>query len=748
MPHRFQFSKLYSAISYSAFSMVLERIYLPRVSLNFARSGSSGDEKSRNSSPMPRRVSSTDHTRRPRVHDKFALSWHNVTLTHNGVQLLNNVSGRMRSGTVSAIVSSDQAATVALLETLSDRGYSSKYKHLLKLDVRLNDRVVDTHQYSYRKRVTYLPTGDAILPVKSTVREALMFHAKMSRMSARTSARVVDKILSNLKLKEQQNRSVAELTLPEKARARVGIALVSRPAALLLDTPLFGLDVYEAYQTLAVLKQVAVDLNIAVLISIDQPSSEVLFDLDDVIFISKGSVMFSGPPEGIVQYFYQLGYSCPPSYLPSDFLLFLFEVVPAEEHHRLVSSWQWNVGNSSSMFINLPSLNEEDFPPIERTRSRPLPDDVMSEISSRIQSVSDAEDDDKEEDEMGIGKNEPLTSVQYPERVPEGEESEAPSSPRSPIGSPISKGFFGEKGERSHRPRVVRQFSELYKRELRFVARSFSSILIRLALFSVLCVLVSLMLFNIGNDAYEAIMGTANPPLSQSETDSRIDNYYGAIAVMVMLSIFGQVEGISVTIPAIRSLFSAEHSFADFYGAGSFFVALLLIELPITFVHSAIQVTAAYWIVGFHGSFGAWLGIIFCTSVATSSVGWVISTTSKSPLVALQLIPIVFLPQLLFSGLLADVQLIPSWLNWLEYLCYLKYCLNLAFLAECKDFLDLNPVPSEIARLAEQNSISSDKTQLYVGIVLVTILGCRLISAFALWRFRTVRFVSDSPFTK
>jgi hypothetical protein len=168
-------------------------------------------------------------------------------------------------------------------------------------------------------------------------------------------------------------------------------------------------------------------------------------------------------------------------------------------------------------------------------------------------------------------------------------------------------------------------------------------------------------------------------------------------------------------------------------------MAQLFIELPMTFVNSVIQVTAAYWIVGFQGSYAAWIGIVFCTSVATSSVGWLIACTSKSPLVALQLIPVVFLPQLLFSGLLTDVQLIPSWLNWLEYACYLKYSLNLAFLIECGDYLDMTPVPSEIARLADQNSISQGKTRLYAGIVVMIIVGCRLIAGFALWRSRAVQ---------
>ena len=126
---------------------MLERNYLPRVA-GFTRSGSTSEEPSKLSLTHGR--SSTDQLgRRGRALEKFALSWHNMSLTLGGATILRNATGKVQSGTVSAIVSSEPAGTVALLETLSDRGYASRYKHLLKLDVRVNDRVVDTHRHSY-----------------------------------------------------------------------------------------------------------------------------------------------------------------------------------------------------------------------------------------------------------------------------------------------------------------------------------------------------------------------------------------------------------------------------------------------------------------------------------------------------------------------------------------------------------------------------------------------------------------------
>ena len=87
-----------------------------------------------------------------------------------------------------------------------------------------------------------------------------------------------------------------------------------------------------------------------------------------------------------------------------------------------------------------------------------------------------------------------------------------------------------------------------------------------------------------------------------------------------------------------------------------------------------------------------------------------------------------FLPQLLFSGLLIDVELIPSWLQWMEYLCYLKYCINIAFLNETYQYKD-----SQLIReLAYQNSIDEDKWSAYISVVCLAALAARIIAAFGI----------------
>jgi ABC-type multidrug transport system ATPase subunit len=667
---------------------ILEDGYLPRGSMGFARSLSSAGAL------MEGNASARAGAGRG---EPFSLSWHTVSLSDSWSPLLHNVTGRIQSGQVTGLISSDRAATVALLETLANRMPGARYRYSQKMDVRVNDRVVDISLDSYRRRVTYLPFGDSILPPKLTVREALLFHSVMNNLSASSAGRLVNKIISNLKLQIWEDTLIEDLFIPERTRARVGVALVSRPAALLLESPLMGLDVYEAFQTVAVLKRVAQDLNTAVLISIDQPSSEVLFSLDEVEFLSKGSVVFSGPPTGIVDYFGELGYACPPSYSPSDFLLFLVEVLSPEEHDRLVSSWQWHSGNEVDHALHksnrLNSLREENS--LLRFMDHFVEEDFDPPESSRPTSraVSDILRVDLSESPMDSGNPSPSLSV-----LP---------------GSRTGVGY-------------IQQTCLLGKRELIFLRRSWDGILLRFALVAILAVILSLMFYDVGGRAVELLETSS---LTNGPSSAVIVNdYYGAICVMVIVGIFGQVEGVAVTIPAIRSLLLAERSMrADVYSGVIFFLVQIFIsELPIIVITCIIHMSIAYWMVGFVGNFAVWVAIVAATAMATSSIGWLITAVTDSPVSALRLVPVVLLPQLLFSGILINVDLIPDWMNWMEFLCYIKYAVNLAFVNETQRFRN----SIYIVHLANQNLINTDNhAWVYAMLLVAFVVGVRVIAA-------------------
>ena len=49
---------------------------------------------------------------------------------------------------------------------------------------------------------------------------------------------------------------------------------------------------------------------------------------------------------------------------------------------------------------------------------------------------------------------------------------------------------------------------------------------------------------------------------------------------------------------------------------------------------------------------------------------------------AMQLSPVVFVPQLLFAGFFIKITQIPVFLRWVQYLCSLKFAMNLFMLNE------------------------------------------------------------------
>jgi hypothetical protein len=111
---------------------------------------------------------------------------------------------------------------------------------------------------------------------------------------------------------------------------------------LFLDEPTSGLDSYSAFTLTTLLKKVAKDDDCTILCTIHQPSSEVFFLFDKVIFMKAGRVFFQGPVSDAVTHFKSYGFTCPSNYNPSDFVMNLCQTLALEEVEE------------KKMFVNLP----------------------------------------------------------------------------------------------------------------------------------------------------------------------------------------------------------------------------------------------------------------------------------------------------------------------------------------------------------------------------------------------------------
>lgn len=89
--------------------------------------------------------------------------------------------------------------------------------------------------------------------------------------------------------------------------------------------PTSGLDSYTAFSIVQILKKMA-DRNTAVLLTIHQPSSEIFFLFDIVVFMKEGRIFYQGPAADVATHFASLGQMCPENYNPCDFVMTLTQV--------------------------------------------------------------------------------------------------------------------------------------------------------------------------------------------------------------------------------------------------------------------------------------------------------------------------------------------------------------------------------------------------------------------------------------
>lgn len=92
-----------------------------------------------------------------------------------------------------------------------------------------------------------------------------------------------------------------------------------------MDEPTTGLDSHTAFSLVSLLKKVALE-DCTILCTIHQPSSEVFFLFDSVIFMKDGRIFYQGPVTGIKKHFLSFGYECPHNYNPSDYIMNLSQI--------------------------------------------------------------------------------------------------------------------------------------------------------------------------------------------------------------------------------------------------------------------------------------------------------------------------------------------------------------------------------------------------------------------------------------
>lgn len=418
----------------------------------------------------------------------------------------------------------------------------------------------------------------------------------------------------------------------ERKRTSVGVEIITNPSIIFLDEPISGLDSYGGYSLVMLLKQIA-QSNATILFTIHQPSSEIFFLLDNVLFLRSGKVFYQGSVHRLIEYFEAHGYHCPANYNPADFVMFICQT---EVEENLL---QRNV-------YPLSPPPETEIPPPES----PLPS--RQQICETLS------------------------------------------------GNTIN--FF-------------KQIGWIGYRELLSTFRNKPALLGRFGVVIVINVLFALI-----------FRGAAG---RDDADQANFQGHLGAIVIVVSAAMFNTALPSIVNFPSERLRFIAE-SIVGTYSAGSYMIGKTLIEVPLAFLQAIVQTTVVYWSIRFQGPYILIVLILWAVAITSGALGIFLGCVVKDPKQAVEFAPLIFVPQLLFVGFYIRTSLIPVYIRWIQYLCPLKYGVNLAFLVEYGPTTGL--ARANWSRMLDENSIHLSDWWIYVLVLLSIYCGCKIISTMLL----------------
>ncbi|CAC9892285.1 unnamed protein product [Aureobasidium pullulans] len=240
-------------------------------------------------------------------------TWQNVnyTIPYEGGErkLLQDVSGFVRPGKLTALMGASGAGKTTLLNTLAQR-------------------------INFGVRATGFAEQSDVHEPTATVREALRFSAKLRQpkeVSLDEKYDYCEKVIDLLEMRDIAGATIGKvgegLNPEQRKRLTIAVELASKPELLMfLDEPTSGLDSGAAFNIVRFLRKLA-DAGQAILCTIHQPSSVLFEEFDELLLLkSGGRTVYHGElgdgSKNLITYLEKNGeQECPADANPAEWML-------------------------------------------------------------------------------------------------------------------------------------------------------------------------------------------------------------------------------------------------------------------------------------------------------------------------------------------------------------------------------------------------------------------------------------------
>mmetsp|Transcript_18426 Transcript_18426/g.27360 ORF Transcript_18426/g.27360 Transcript_18426/m.27360 type:complete len:1393 (-) Transcript_18426:1399-5577(-) len=304
-------------VAFSMFFIALTSIATDKFRYNEGASTSSTDDRKKEEGASLEHVSmkKSDTNKQallpfPRVNLTFQNVRYTVDSKSTGepLHLLNDITGFVAAGKVTALMGSSGAGKTTLMDVLAQR----KSSGVIEGDIRVNGH--ELVRKDFEKAVGYVeqfPFLSSVLTIRETIEFSARLRLDEHVVNKRLRAAYVTEIIESLELTSKENTLVANISFEQKKRLAIAVEVAANPSVLFLDEPTSGLSTRGAALVINILRSLAHEGR-AICCTIHQPSSKLFFLFDRLLLLKRGGeTVFFGDlgheSTSLISYFEQYG---------------------------------------------------------------------------------------------------------------------------------------------------------------------------------------------------------------------------------------------------------------------------------------------------------------------------------------------------------------------------------------------------------------------------------------------------------
>nr|CAD7577383.1 unnamed protein product [Timema californicum] len=591
--------------------------------------------------------------------------------------ILKSVSGRLRSGELTAIMGPSGAGKSTLLNILT--GYKSS-----GMEGSITTNGHERNLSQFRKLSCYI-MQDNQLHANLTVEEAMNVAASLKlgkTVTQHEKMEVILEILETLGLQEHRRTMTSCLSGGQKKRLSIALELVNNPPIMFFDEPTSGLDSSSCFQCISLLKSLARGGR-TIICTIHQPSARLFEMFDHLYTLAEGQCVYQGSTQQLVPFLGRLGLVCPSYHNPASFVIEVSCGEYGDNIKKLVAAIQ-NGKHDIRTGKPFPDLPEDEI--LNNSVKEKLTNGKADNVNVSVTQPGDKFSTNKSSTTGNLNLYNTYTASN--DIAKEGHNAGAVVIPVDLTGADkaldvgVESALLDTGLETSNWRYATSEFTQFWivlKRTLLFScrdwglglgelitgpgigrvdnrARDWTLMYLRLFAHILVGCLIGALYYNIGNDGAKVL--------------SNLGFLFFNMLFLMYTSMTITILSFPLEMPVLL-----KENFNRWYSLRSYYLAITLSDIPFQAVFCIIYVTIVYLLTGQPAEmyrYSMFLGACLLIAFVAQSVGLVVGAAMNVQN-GVFLAPVMSVPFLLFSGFFVSFDAIPIYLRWITYLSYIRY---------------------------------------------------------------------------